>query len=159
METHNIALASPIADFVVSVNADGVVSSRSQHVAAILHTEPVLRSEEPGDRPDLEKLTETGLKPGGKLIVAEEVQEGNVSWSSVRILLKAMGGDYAYIYFPLWFMGPISQYLLQSLSTWFLGEWSSQYERMPARDVSNIWCVLPFAKRHLPVTTNKYMTY
>jgi hypothetical protein len=135
-KTHNLALAGPIADFIVSVNADGVVSSRSQDLAVVLALGP----DEPEVHPGPEKKpTEIVAKSGGKLIIAEEVQEGNVSWNSLRILLKAMGGNYAYVYFTLWFMGPISQYLLQSLSTWFLRDWSSQYERMPARDVPNVW--------------------
>lgn len=114
-KTHNLALAGPIADFIVTVNADGVVSSRSQDIAAVLRAEPALGPDEPDGHPGPEKKpTEIVVKPGGKLIIAEEVQEGTVSWSSLRILLKAMGGNYAYIYFPLWFMGPISQYLLQS---------------------------------------------
>lgn len=125
----------------MTVNDDGVVSGRTQDLSALLRAQPVeLADEDTVDEGEpLEKRVEDAVKPGGKLIIAEEVQEGNVSWKAMRVLLKAMGGNRASFFFTLWFMGPISQYLLASLSTWFLGDWSSQFERMPARDVPNIW--------------------
>lgn len=64
----------------------------------------------------------------GKLIVAEEIVEGHVTWKSIKLFLTALGGKH-----PLFFFVPLLFTLVMSIGmwtsqSWFLGYWGSQYE-------------------------------
>ena len=74
-------------------------------------------------------------KASGKLIVAEEVQQGNISWKALELLLKGLGGRHFVLFFALWIGGHALETFIGSFSLWFLGYWSSQYETHPAEEV------------------------
>jgi hypothetical protein len=69
------------------------------------------------------------------LILAEEIQEGNVGWKSIAFLLKALGGNHVLLFFTLWIGASVLEYSVRSFNIWFLGYWSSQYERLPIEDI------------------------
>ena len=86
----------PIADFVVSLGSDGRIKSQgslsnalnkdselSVHVAH--ETSEIERADEAIETQD--KVTEP---QAGKLVVAEEVSEGHVSWSACELLYLLM---------------------------------------------------------------------
>lgn len=83
LQTHNVAMASPLADYVVSLGMDGRIVSRGSALDAI-----ALSPELVEDIPDEEKRIDqegpdaTAKQSDGKLIVAEEVAEGHVSWDA-----------------------------------------------------------------------------
>lgn len=90
LQTHNVAMVSPIADFVVSLGTDGTVSSQGS-VSDALAKDSKLLQEAAKDQEVLEKTEEEvdGVAPEGKpkeaegkLIMAEEVEEGHVSLES-----------------------------------------------------------------------------
>jgi hypothetical protein len=82
-------MASPIADFVVSLGIDGRVLSQGgvsdalandrTFAIEISHDEEIIERAE--SEIDLSKLGET-KQSDGKLILKEEVEEGHVSWSA-----------------------------------------------------------------------------
>ena len=89
LQTHNVAMTSPIADFVVSLGSDGRVLTQGTMSKALATSKTLtkgLRAEEA----ELHKAEEIvdGQVPevpeskSGKLMVAEEVAEGHVSWSA-----------------------------------------------------------------------------
>lgn len=89
LQTHNVAMTSPIADFVVSLGSDGRVLSQGT-LSKALATSRTLTKGLKAEEAELRKAEETvdGEVPeipeskSGKLMVAEEVAEGHVSWSA-----------------------------------------------------------------------------
>lgn len=93
-QTHNIAMASPIADFVVSLSDGHIVSQGSvsdalqkdaRLVEEVKHEEEALELEE-----DVEggETADDGVKAkDGKLTVAEEIAVGHVSWPACMVSL------------------------------------------------------------------------
>lgn len=84
-----MAVISPIADFVVSLGSDGRVLSQGT-MSKALAVSKSLTKELKAEEAEFHKAEETvdGDVPGvpesksGKLMVAEEVAEGHVSWSA-----------------------------------------------------------------------------
>jgi hypothetical protein len=91
--THNVALTSKIADFVVSVGLDGRVHIRSSVSDALVKDE-VLTQQLRKNQAILETAAqEIGSTPSadgpgksdGKLIMAEEIEFGHVSWGALNM--------------------------------------------------------------------------
>ena len=88
-QTHNVAMTSPIADFVVSLGSDGRIISQGT-MSTALATSKTLSKGLKAAEAQLHKVEETvdGEVPeaseskSGKLMVTEEVAEGHVSWSA-----------------------------------------------------------------------------
>ncbi|KAK7035939.1 P-loop containing nucleoside triphosphate hydrolase protein [Favolaschia claudopus] len=106
--THNIPLVQPIAGFVISLSSDGRVLTRGS-VSEVLAQNQDLTSEleietkaslSQDQGIDDNKLSDDSAS-GGKLIVAEGVNIGHVSWAARKYL---------------------------SFSTWYLGYFASQYD-------------------------------
>ncbi|KDR83044.1 hypothetical protein GALMADRAFT_134555 [Galerina marginata CBS 339.88] len=138
--THNIALASPVADFIVSIGLDGRVQSQGTEVALAIAKSSTLAKEAEEDRQATEISKENidlpAKKPvDGKLVVAEEIAVGHVSWKSMNLLLSSMGGGNPILFFltiiGLLFLNEWSV----TFQTWFLGHWGSQYETRPPSEV------------------------
>ncbi|KAE9405641.1 hypothetical protein BT96DRAFT_955137 [Gymnopus androsaceus JB14] len=68
-------------------------------------------------------------KPDGKLVVAEEIQEGRISGNSVKLYTSAIGGNHAVLYFSVLLGMMLLTHAMGVVQTWFLGYWASQYER------------------------------
>ena len=88
-------------------------------------------------------------KAAGKLILAEEIQEGNVGWKPIVFFLRSLGGNRVGLFFTLWIGGSILEYTMSSFNLWFLGYWSSQYERFPISEIP----VLRSVSMQFPVCT------
>ncbi|KIJ38971.1 hypothetical protein M422DRAFT_258389 [Sphaerobolus stellatus SS14] len=130
--THNVALASPVADFVVSLGLDGTVTTSST-ISEVLQSNDALKMEIEEEMDLLDKVEEEitpvkETKTAGKLIMAEEVAEGHVSWKSIMLFLTALGGNHPGIFYTLWIFGLVLSDWSQLLKLWFLGYWGSQYE-------------------------------
>ena len=96
LQTHNVAMASPIADFVVSLGTDGRVASQGT-LSKVLAKDHKLSEEMAEEREELKKAddevdavepdSEDAPKKGdGKLVVAEEISEGQASWACASCL-------------------------------------------------------------------------
>jgi hypothetical protein len=84
-------MASPLADYVVSLGMDGRVASRGEALDAVteyISLSPKLATKvldeeikvDQEEGPDV-----TAKQADGKLIVAEEVAEGHVSWDACKL--------------------------------------------------------------------------
>ncbi|KAI9056602.1 multidrug resistance-associated ABC transporter, partial [Trametes sanguinea] len=142
--THNVAMVSPVAHFVVDIGSDGRILSQGSLESALARDAHLL-NEVKGEQEVLEKaeLELDAEKPedvatkqaAGKLVVAEEREEGHVGWETWKLFLGTMSRT------PIlfWFMYISTQTIRQSLvnlETWYLGYWASQYETHPPEEVT-----------------------
>ncbi|KAF8608398.1 hypothetical protein BDV93DRAFT_519443 [Ceratobasidium sp. AG-I] len=135
--THNVAMVSETADFVVSLSSDGRIASQGS-IDSALRLNPKLRAEVERDEV-LGKKGEQVMdhtnpaddkeirpnKSDGKLVVAEEIDEGHVGWPAVKLFLLAMGGLGFWI---VYFGGFILADAAILLQTYWLGVWARAYE-------------------------------
>lgn len=142
LKTHNVALAGPVADFVVSIGIDGNVQTRGTEIAAAVSNDLFLASEVKRDQEilELEKdeevipIVESALE--GKLVVAEEIVEGHITLKSMKLLLSGLGGNHPIFFFAAWTTGMMFSELTFTAQTWFLGAWGSQYEKHAPSEIS-----------------------
>ncbi|KAJ7286214.1 hypothetical protein C8J57DRAFT_1446843 [Mycena rebaudengoi] len=140
--THNVAVAKPIANFVVSMDADGRVHSQGT-IAEALAMDKVLAEELSKDQAVLDRKEDevdalpatADLKEDSKLIVAEEIAEGHVGWPALKLYLKGLGGDHALLFFTFLLLGLALTEISMTLQTWYLGFWASQYNNHHASEV------------------------
>ncbi|KAH8086658.1 multidrug resistance-associated ABC transporter [Cristinia sonorae] len=138
--THNIALTSPVADFVVSLSSDGRIASQGS-LSNALAMDKKLQSELNKERQILEKeeqvaeqhkdlpTADVNAKPSGKLIVEEEVAIGHIGWSAMSLYLFNMAGKMGSI--PFWTLFSITlvaSKIFSQLDMWVLGLWATAYE-------------------------------
>lgn len=123
-----------IADLTVTIGSDGTVGPHS-HIASIHHR--AASSEAQEDTLTLESGLQVGTLPSsdklqgngqGKLISAEEVVEGRITFKSLKLFLGALGGRHPMLLLVSWLFAVISSRLILILRVWFLGFWGSQYE-------------------------------
>ncbi|KAJ6462020.1 hypothetical protein C8R47DRAFT_1225647 [Mycena vitilis] len=152
--THNVAMAKPLAKYVISMGIDGRIHSHSS-ISEALATDEVLAQELSKDQEILEKkvdevdapLPPAEKKTDGKLIVAEEIEEGHVSWHALKLYFKALGGNHALLFFGLFLTGLALTEISQTVQTWYLGYWASQYTNPDVSHVDvfyylGIFCIL-----------------
>ncbi|KIJ26945.1 hypothetical protein M422DRAFT_38010 [Sphaerobolus stellatus SS14] len=140
--THNVALASPVADYVISLALDGSIATSST-ISEVLQSDDVLQVEVQEERELLKKAEEDitqpeEKKPDGKLIMAEEVAEGHVSWKSMKLFFSALGGKHPIVFYTVWISGITLSHWVQMFRLWFLGYWGSQYENRTTPSEVNV---------------------
>jgi hypothetical protein len=151
-QTHNVALATPIAHFVVSLTADGRIATQGS-ISEALHRdrrlaskldegkEAIENAEE--EEPTAEPITDK-KKSDGKLIVAEDVAVGRVSCaasehhfalrtslayhSAVKLFMAALSGRHAVLFWTAFVCGSFLNDLMNAFQSWWLGHWATQYE-------------------------------
>ncbi|KAJ6504343.1 hypothetical protein C8R47DRAFT_1316459 [Mycena vitilis] len=134
--THNVALTSKIADFVVSVGLDGHVHSRGSISDALVKDE-VLTEEVSKDQAIVEladqEINSVAVaknqlpKTDGKLIVAEEIAFGHVSWGALKMFFFAHTVGNVVLFFTALAIVILLTSVSDRLETWYLGYWASQY--------------------------------
>ncbi|KAK0452213.1 hypothetical protein EV421DRAFT_1888046 [Armillaria borealis] len=134
-----------VTQFVVSLK-DGRVASQGSLSSALSQdltlAEEARRDAEALHKADEEVDVDDELieKPVKKsdvaLIMTEEIQEGHVSWPSLRLYLIAIGGNHAPLFFGAFFGTFIVQQGLSTVQTWYLGFWASQYENHDPSEVN-----------------------
>lgn len=138
-QTHNIALVGSVAGFVVSLGVDGRVQMQGTDISGLLKSNPRLASEIEEEKKALEaeetktdSKTDTEPAPktaaDGKLVVAEEIVQGHVTWNSMKLLVTALGGNYPFLFFTVLIGGAAVSTCIYTAQTWFLGVWGTQYE-------------------------------
>ena len=91
-KTHNVALAAPIADFAVSIGSNGLILGQGsaanflQHDTALqvaneVNTELEVLEQVVDSAPDTNVVIDK-TDNGGKLILEEELQIGQVRWNA-----------------------------------------------------------------------------
>ncbi|KAJ3814087.1 hypothetical protein F5876DRAFT_86666 [Lentinula aff. lateritia] len=149
--THNTSLTHPIAGYVVSLKDGQVakqgtvaevlgVSEREQvdgpsveNVENVKTIETIEQIEDEiagnGEGDGTKSKKSPPVEGQGKLIVAEEIQIGNVGWPAVRLLIKGLGGEHVILFVASVFASFLLSESAEIFQTWFLGIWASQYER------------------------------
>ncbi|KAF9564153.1 multidrug resistance-associated ABC transporter [Agrocybe pediades] len=132
--THNVALASPVANFIVSVGADGSVTSYTpDRTNLIFAVDENLLNEEGIPNEPFEGKGQQGsslddkIKVDGKLIALEEIAEGHVTWRSIQLFLSSLSGGHPFIFFGIWMSSIFITDWMNTAQVWFLGYWGSQY--------------------------------
>ncbi|KAF7306575.1 ATP-binding cassette transporter [Mycena indigotica] len=140
--THNVAMAKPIASYVVSMDVDGTIHSHGSITEALAHDE-VLAEELSKDEKNLDEKTD-GVDPAaapvepksdGKLIVAEEVEEGHVSMDSLKLYIRGLAGNHPTFFVLACLLGLGSSQLSLTSQSWYLGRWAEQYDIVPPSQV------------------------
>ncbi|VDC06815.1 unnamed protein product [Peniophora sp. CBMAI 1063] len=144
--THNVAMASPLADYVVSLGMDGSIASRGSVSDALAQDETlradvegqeeelakdeeVLDNESPGKpaKDSADKKADSAPAKDGKLVLAEEVALGHVTWSALNLFFSALGGEHSTLFWT-GFLGLLAlSQVLAAAQTWELGYWAEQY--------------------------------
>ena len=78
---------------------------------------------------------EDPAKKDGKLILAEEIVEGRVTWRSMMLFLKGLGGENPWFFLFAWMLGMTLMHGGNLVATWYLGYWGSQYDNHNPEDV------------------------
>ncbi|KDR83050.1 hypothetical protein GALMADRAFT_866663 [Galerina marginata CBS 339.88] len=133
--THSVALLTPVAEFIVSIGQDGAVQTQGVDPGAALAVDPALAAEAETVREETEianqevtLLAKKEAPADGKLVVAEEIVKGHITWKSVKLFLTGLGGDYPLVFFSLWISGFLVTNWVKTFQIWFLGYWGTQYE-------------------------------
>jgi hypothetical protein len=144
-----------VANFVVSFGGKGNILSQGSFAEALENNKALLQEFESDqalvERADGEADPEPSqpADASGKLIVAEEMEEGHISWdarkwlktphlfsipdtSAVKMYLFALGGRASF--FTI-FAFMLLYHLILVGQTWFLGYWASEYTVYPSHDV------------------------
>lgn len=135
--THNVVMTSKIAEFVVSLGLDGRVHSQGSVSDALEQDEQlakeVTKDQEILELAEKERDPTTALdkppKKDGKLIIAEEIAIGHVSWKALGLYFKGMGGGGAYTipFFVVMLSASVALQALDATQTWYLGYWARYY--------------------------------
>ncbi|TFK78167.1 P-loop containing nucleoside triphosphate hydrolase protein, partial [Polyporus arcularius HHB13444] len=143
--THNVAMVSPVADFLVDIGSDGRILSQGSLSAALSKDSKLLKEVEEEQQvlekaeqeidpsAETEKATEA-QQSTGKLTVAEEVQEGHVGWDAVKLFLANVSQRPS-VFWIVYIFGCTAKFLFPNIQTWYLGVWAAQYETHPANEV------------------------
>ncbi|TDL23375.1 hypothetical protein BD410DRAFT_820769 [Rickenella mellea] len=139
--THNVAIIEQHADFVVTVTSDGRVAGQETSMNAIFKEIVGGKVDGKNDTTSvvLEEVVHTKAATSnretssGKLIVAEEVAEGRISWKAVKLYLYSLGGPWLWLVF---IGGLLICDLAITMQTWWLGHWASQYDIKPPGEVN-----------------------
>jgi hypothetical protein len=117
----------------VSIGQDGTVRSQGieQLDTALANDSSIASEAERFPQAGIDEV-EAPIKKGsstdGKLIIAEEIEKGHVTWKSVKLYLSGLGGDYPFIFFSIWISASFLTDWMDTFQVWFLGYWGSQYE-------------------------------
>ncbi|KAG2070718.1 hypothetical protein BDR04DRAFT_1053972 [Suillus decipiens] len=137
--THNVAMASPVAHFIVSMGSNGQVVSHGsiseamtkELAAEMVEEQEVLAKEaQVIDAPE-----EPKGKSGGKLVMSEEIAVGHVSWPAFKLYLTGLGGNYPITFWVVFLVLMGLTDFANTVQTWFLGYWASQYEHHLSSEV------------------------
>lgn len=146
-------MASPIADFVVSLGTDGRVLSQGSLSKALAKNQK-LSKEIVEDRQETEKadqeidqpeMNPEAKKGDGKLIMEEEVSVGHIGWPastsskvplkqvtnriSVKLFFASLAGGHQFLFWLCCLGGLLlSELISDVVHIWFLGYWARQYE-------------------------------
>ena len=111
-------------------------------IAAALESDPVLaheadiaQQESSIEKQVVDAVNKEERKSDGKLILAEEIIEGRVTWKALKLYLDGLGGNHPFLFAAVWIAGFVATYVVVVFGTWFLGYWGSQYENHHPEEV------------------------
>jgi hypothetical protein len=127
---------------VVSIDLNGIPHDVGTDIASALESNPALAHEADTaqQESDIEKQVVDGVnreerKSDGKLILAEEIAEGRITWKALKLYLDGLGGDRPFLFMAVCIVGFLAANVGRNFGTWFLGYWASQYENHHLEEV------------------------
>jgi hypothetical protein len=162
LQTHNVAMASPIAEYVVSLGPDGRIACRGSVSDALKKDKRLAAELVEGARAikddekkiDQEEPNARAKQADGKLILAEEIAEGHVSRDAcncclppsvshdahpvrkVKLFINSLGGSHVILFWILFVCGLLFCDGSLAVQTWFMGYWAEQYDIYPPEEVN-----------------------
>jgi len=139
-----VALTSSVAEHIVSIGSNGKAQEIGRDISVALESDPSLAKQMAQDEEaiemeenvlDIDTAKKEGEKVDGKLILEEEIAQGHVSWRSLKLFLKGLGGSRPVFFFTVYLVGLVLMHGGNLLATWFLGYWGSQYESRSPEEV------------------------
>ncbi|KAF9243737.1 hypothetical protein BU15DRAFT_59613 [Melanogaster broomeanus] len=135
--THNVAMASAVAQYVVSLSSGGRIVNQGT-ISQAIATDKTLAAEIAKEQEILKRDEETvdnaesatearDNNADGKLVMAEEILEGHVSWQAFKLYLTSLGGRHPIVFWFAFLFFMVMSEIATIAQTWFLGYWSSQY--------------------------------
>ncbi|KAF9469432.1 hypothetical protein BDZ94DRAFT_1303901 [Collybia nuda] len=70
------------------------------------------------------------------LVLKEEVAEGHISWTSVKLYFVSLGGRHWILFWTLFTTAAFFERIVEVLQPWLLGDWATQYEEHSADKVN-----------------------
>jgi len=136
-------MASPIAQFVVSLGIDGRVLSQGSVSAAVAQNkrlaEEIMKEknamQKTTDEIDSANPKQDTAKVDGKLTVAEQIQEGHVSWQALKLFFAGLGGGHPLLFWIVFMGGLFVTFFINTIQTWWLGFWANQYNHRESYEV------------------------
>jgi hypothetical protein len=139
LQSHNIGLARTVADYILPISIGGIVgsvepTSRLPYEASAT-TDELRQGLEPS-KDEVPEDDDSKAKPvSGKLVIAEEVAQGHVSWAALNLYFSSLGGG---IYWIAVVGGDITAHILGAVQPLYLGIWAKEYETKPPSEVA-VW--------------------
>ncbi|KAI0758967.1 P-loop containing nucleoside triphosphate hydrolase protein [Fomes fomentarius] len=142
--THNVAMVSPIADFVVGMGSDGQILSQGSLSSALARDSKLLAEieeeqkelEKADQEVDLDKPEDEAAKQSaGKLVVAEEIESGHLGWEAIALYLGNMAKR-PLLFWLVCVVGWAFRHAMYNVQMWYLGYWAAQYEIHPPQEVN-----------------------
>ncbi|KAF9449105.1 multidrug resistance-associated ABC transporter [Macrolepiota fuliginosa MF-IS2] len=135
--THNIALTGHLANFIISMGSNGTIVSQGTDISVAISKNSKLASEiqalqesegntEEANNNKEKAISSNGVSTG-KLIIAEEIQQGHVTWKSMKLFLASLGGNHPILFFLALSIGLLLTDFGMMAQTYFVGYWGSQY--------------------------------
>jgi hypothetical protein len=151
-------MACPIAHFVVSLGVDGRIVSQGSVSDALARNKNLVTNiaedkkvmKKANEEIDPKEPKDQVAKGDGKLTVAEEIQEGHVSWKALKLFFVGLGGDRPFIFWVVFLGGLFSTDIINTIQTWWLGFWASQYDQHKAYEVDVPLWVITYTL-HIPM--------
>ncbi|KAI0066573.1 P-loop containing nucleoside triphosphate hydrolase protein [Artomyces pyxidatus] len=134
--THNVALASPIAEYVVSLGLNGTIATRGS-VSEAIAVDETLKAElaeeveaiaEDDEEIDAKEPDDSSKPADGKLVVAEEIAIGHITWGSVKLFLVNISGHYGVLFWTIFLGSSVLFQIGMAGQTWWMGHWAEQYD-------------------------------
>ena len=125
----------------VSIDLNGIPRDVGTDIAAVLESDPVLAhmADTEQQESEIEKQAVDAVnkeeRKDGKLILAEEIAEGRITWKSLKLYLDGLGGNHPLLFAAVWISGFLATHLAINFGIWFLGYWGSQYENHHPEEV------------------------
>ncbi|KAI0793789.1 P-loop containing nucleoside triphosphate hydrolase protein [Fomes fomentarius] len=142
--THNVALVSPIADFVVDMGSDGRILSTGS-LSTALARDSALLAEVKDEQQELAKADqevdsekpedEAAKQSSGKLVVAEELAMGNLGWKAMALYLGNMSKR-PLVFWAIYVVFFLLRQGIGNVQVWYLGYWAAQYETHSPEEVN-----------------------
>lgn len=130
-----------VAGFVVSLDMSGQIVSQGSLNEALSKNERLLQEmiEEQEIFGKEEKVAgtlqaEKDTNTSGKLVLAEEIAIGHVSWEAMKLYYSNVGGRLFWVTFIL---GILFTKSLTCAGSWLLGQWAAEYEKRGSESVSS----------------------